>query len=180
VIPLSANNPPIGALGYVACAEELLDHENEFDHVVVASGSGHTQAGILFGLRTLNWRGTVHGICVRRSASLQRARIASHCDRLGKILGISNPVTSSDISVHDDVFLPGYGRMNGVTSDAIRTCARLDGLVLDPVYTGCAMGGLFHCIRNGRLPHHSRVLFIHTGGLPALFGYASALQKHLR
>jgi D-cysteine desulfhydrase family pyridoxal phosphate-dependent enzyme len=179
VIPLGANNPPIGALGYVVCAEELLGQLEEFDHVVVASGSGHTQAGVLFGLRTLNWSGTVHGICVRRLTSLQRPRIAGHCDRLAELLGMSNPVTPSDIHVYDDVFLPGYGRLNDITSDTIRTCAQLDGLVLDPVYTGCAMGGLFRCIHDGRVPARSRVLFIHTGGLPALFGYATALQKNI-
>jgi D-cysteine desulfhydrase/L-cysteate sulfo-lyase len=178
VIPLGANNPPIGALGYIRCAEELLDQTREFDHVILASGSGQTHAGILFGLRALGWKGIVHGICVRRAASLQKPRIAAHCDRIAVIIGVSNPVTNSDINVYDDVLSPGYGVMNDITAEAIGICAHLDGLLLDPVYTGRAMGGLFRCLRDGRITNRSRVLFIHTGGLPALFGYATALQKY--
>lgn len=173
VISLGPNNPPIGALGYIRCAEEVLSQSVEFEHVILASGSGHTHAGMLFGLRMLGWQGTVHGICVRREASLQHSRITAHCDRISEMLGIPNPVNSSDINVYDDVFSPGYGIINDLTLEAIDTCARFSGLLLDPVYTGRAMAGLFCCIRDGRLPSSSQVLFIHTGGLPAIFGYAT-------
>jgi D-cysteine desulfhydrase/L-cysteate sulfo-lyase len=178
VIPLGAGNPPTGALGYICCAEELLSQANDFEHVVVASGSGHTHAGLLFGLRAFGWNGTVHGICVRRAASLQSSRIAAHCDSIAGMLKVPNPVAITDINVHDDVLSPGYGVMNDAVSEAIRTCARLDGLLVDPVYTGRAMAGLFRCARDGRLPKGARVLFIHTGGLPALFGYAGELRKN--
>lgn len=179
VIPLSANSPPVGAIGYVQCAEELLVQLDEFDHVVLASGSGHTHSGILFGLRALGWLGAVHGICVRRAASIQRSRIAAHCGRIADMLGISNPVNTSDINVYDDVLSSGYGVLNDLTLKTIRACAQLDGLLLDPVYTGPAMAGLFRCIGDGRVPVRNRVLFIHTGGLPALFGYATALQENI-
>jgi len=179
VIPLGAGNPPTGALGYIRCAEELLVQTGDFDHVVVASGSGHTHSGLLFGLRAFGWRGAVHGICVRRAASLQNSRIAGHCDRIAGMLEVPNPVVSSDINVYDDVLSPGYGVMNDAVSEAIRTCAHLDGLLVDPVYTGRAMAGLFRCARDGRLPKGGRVLFIHTGGLPALFGYATELQRNI-
>jgi D-cysteine desulfhydrase family pyridoxal phosphate-dependent enzyme len=178
VIPLGANNPPTGALGYICCAEELLAQAGDFDCVVVASGSGHTHAGLLFGLRAFGWSGTVHGICVRRAASLQSSRIAALCERIAGMLKVPNPVAMSDINVHDDVLSPGYGVMNDAVSEAILTCARLDGLLVDPVYTGRAMAGLFRCARDGRLPKGARVLFIHTGGLPALFGYAGELRRH--
>jgi D-cysteine desulfhydrase family pyridoxal phosphate-dependent enzyme len=177
VIPLGAGNPPTGALGYICCAEELLAEAGDFDCVVVASGSGHTHAGLLFGLRAFGWSGAVHGICVRRAASLQSARIVAHCEAIAAMLKVRNPVAISDINVHDDVLSPGYGVMNHAVSEAIRACARLDGLLVDPVYTGRAMAGLFRCARDGRLPQGTRVLFIHTGGLPALFGYAGELRK---
>jgi len=178
VIPLGANNPPTGALGYISCAEEMLAQAGDVDHVVVASGSGHTHAGLLFGLRAFGWNGTVHGMCVRRAASLQAPRISALCDRIAAMLDVSNPVAMSDINIHDDVLSPGYGVMNDAVSEAIRRCARLDGLLVDPVYTGRAMAGLFHCISDGRLPKGARVLFVHTGGLPALFAYASELRKN--
>jgi 1-aminocyclopropane-1-carboxylate deaminase/D-cysteine desulfhydrase-like pyridoxal-dependent ACC family enzyme len=69
--------------------------------------------------------------------------------------------------------------MNDAVAAAIRTCAHLDGLLLDPVYTGRAMAGLIACVRDGRLRRGSRVLFIHTGGLPAIFGYATRLQDEV-
>lgn len=179
VIPLGAGNPPTGALGYIRCAEELLAQTDDVDHVVVASGSGHTHAGLLFGLRAFGWSGTVHGICVRRAAALQNPRIASHCERIAAMLSVPNPVATAGINVYDDVLAPGYGVMSDAVLEAIRTCARLDGLLVDPVYTGRAMAGLFRCVRDGRLLRDSRVLFIHTGGLPALFGYATELQRNM-
>ncbi|HKU96078.1 MAG TPA: D-cysteine desulfhydrase family protein [Vineibacter sp.] len=179
VIPLGAANPPIGALGYIRCARELVDQADDIDHVVVASGSGHTHAGLLFGLRASGWRGTVHGICVRRAAALQTARIIGHGERIAAMLAVPNPVAAADVHVHDDVLAPGYGVMNDAVVDAIRTSAQHDGLLLDPVYTGRAMAGLFRCARDGRLPRGSRVVFIHTGGLPALFGYATALRRNM-
>jgi D-cysteine desulfhydrase/L-cysteate sulfo-lyase len=177
IISPSVNHPPLGALGYLRCAEELFAQQAAFDHVVLASGSGHSHAGILFGLRAFGWKGAVHGICVRREAAFQRTRIVAYCDRMSDMLGVPNPVKASDINVYDDVFSPGYGIINDATREAVSTCARLSGLLLDTVYTGRAMAGLFRCVRDGRIPHRSRVLFIHTGGLPALFCYATAFHN---
>jgi D-cysteine desulfhydrase family pyridoxal phosphate-dependent enzyme len=176
VIPLGAGNPPLGALGYIGCAAELLEQSREFDHVVVASGSGHTHAGLLFGLRALGWHGRVLGICVRRSASLQTPRISGHCEGLAEMLKLPNPVEPADIEVYDDVLAPGYGVMNEEVAGAIRDCAQTEGLMVDPVYTGRAMAGLFACARDGRLPSKAKTVFLHTGGLPALFGYETELR----
>src|SRR4029078_2151519 len=86
IIPLGANNPAIGALGYVRCAEEILRQDAKFDDIVVASGSGHTQSGLLFGLKAFGWEGRVHGFCVRRNASLQHSRILRHCESIASLL----------------------------------------------------------------------------------------------
>jgi len=177
VIPLGSGHAPTGALGYVNCAQEALSQQS-FEHVVAPSGSGQTHAGFLFGLRALGWNGPVQGICVRRAAALQHPRIFGHCEKIAGILGVENSVTSFDVVVRDDVLAPGYGVMNEAVGEAIRTCARLDGLILDPVYTGRTMAGLFQCVRDGTIPKGSRVLFIHTGGLPAVFGYATELKRH--
>ncbi|TWT12562.1 D-cysteine desulfhydrase family protein [Reyranella sp. CPCC 100927] len=177
VIPLGAGNPPLGALGYVRCAAELLEQAGAMDHVVLASGSGQTHAGLLFGLRALGWSGEVIGICVRRAASLQKPRVEGHCGRIAELLGIVNPVRSQDVVLYDDVLAPGYGVMNDAVASAIRDCAHRDGLLVEPVYTGRAMAGLFARVREGRLPPGARVVFIHTGGLPALFGYATDLRR---
>lgn len=176
VIPLSGRNPPLGSLGYIRAAAELLSQIEPPEHVVLASGSGQTHAGLLFGLRSLGWVGTVHGICVRRLAKLQHQRIEAHCERIADMLEVENPVKRGDIRLSDDVLAPGYGVMSEAVSDAIQMCARLDGLMTDPVYTGRAMAGLFECVRDGSLPQDSKTLFIHTGGLPALFAYASGLR----
>jgi D-cysteine desulfhydrase/L-cysteate sulfo-lyase len=177
VIPLGADNPPLGSLGYVRCARELLDQCGDVDHVVVPSGSGQTHAGLLFGLRAHGWNGPVSGICVRRAAPLQTARIAGHCEKIAALLDRPNPVRPEDIQLHDDVLAPGYGIINDAVAAAIRDCARLDGLLVEPVYTGRAMAGLFALVRDGRLPKGKKTVFLHTGGLPALFGYATDLRR---
>jgi D-cysteine desulfhydrase family pyridoxal phosphate-dependent enzyme len=177
VIPLGADHPPLGSLGYMRCAAEVLEQAGTFDHVVVASGSGQTHAGLLFGLRTLGWRGCVIGICVRRPAGPQTARIAGLCEKAAGLLEMPNPVGMPDIELHDDVLPPGYGIMNDAIASAIRACARLEGLLVEPVYTARAMAGLFEAVRQGRFRKNEKIIFLHTGGLPALFGYETALRS---
>lgn len=179
IIPLGTGHPPLGAMGYVACAVELIGQMKGVDRIVLGSGSGHTHAGLLVGLRAAGWTGMVSGICVRRAAALQAPRIESLCRRIAEMLEIANPVAPGDVEVHDDVLSPGYGVMNDAVATAIRDSARLDGLLLDPVYTGRAMAGLFALIADGRVPSGSKVVFLHTGGLPAIFGYVRDLQRQV-
>jgi len=178
VIPLSPNNPPLGSLGYIACAQELL-RQAEFDHLVLGSGSGLTHAGLLFGLRLQGWRGRVTGICVRRSATAQAPRIAGHCARLSEMLGVPNPVAASDIELRDQVLAPGYGLLNPQVAEAIHLAATLEGLLVEPVYTGRALAGLIEAREAGAIDADSRVVFLHTGGLPALFGYEKELRQQV-
>ncbi len=177
IIPLAPGHKPLGALGYVVAAREILDQMKaggiSIDEVVVPSGSGNTHAGLLFGFRALGCPVTVTGICVRRAAPPQRARIESHCREIAELLGLDPIVGGDDIRLADEFLAPGYGRLNGPTVRAIELAARCEGLILDPVYTGKAMAGFLDRASDAA-PGRS-LLFIHTGGTPALFAYGEAL-----
>ena len=95
------------------------------------------------------------------------------------MIGRPGAVGESDVSVCDAVYPPGYGRLNDAAGEAISMAARLEALLLDPVYTGKAMAGLIAHVRSGRIASGSRVLFLHTGGLPGIFAYAEELEPWL-
>lgn len=181
VIHLAPGHPPLGALGYVDCAAEVLEQARSdghaFDHVVVASGSGATHAGLLFGLRALGSTTPVTGICVRRPAAQQRPRIVARCAEIAGLLGTANPVGEEDVIVNDRFLPPGYGRLNAPTERAIRLAGRTEALMVDPVYTGKSLAGALALA--GNRPEGEHVLWIHTGGTPAIFAYAKALEPVL-
>ncbi len=181
VIHLSGGHPPLGALGYIDCAREVIAQADDlgltFDHVVVSSGSGATHSGLLFGLRALGSNAPVTGICVRRDVGLQGPRIRNRCQDIADLLGVSNPVADADIVVNDRFFPPGYGRANAPTERAIRLAARTEALMLDPVYTGKCMAGALAIA--GNRPKDENVLFMHTGGTPGIFAYANSLEPIL-
>lgn len=181
VIHLSGAYPPLGALGYIDCAREVLDQAAaqgiSFDHAVVASGSGATHSGFLFGLRALGCDIPVMGVCVRRDASLQRPRIIGRCQQIADLLGMENPVADADVVTNDRFYGPGYGRSNAPTERAIKLGARTEALMLDPVYTGKCMAGALALA--GNRPESENVLFLHTGGTPGIFAYANSLEPVL-
>ncbi len=183
IIPLGPDNPPLGALGYVAAAAELVeqmpDLSRRVDAVVVPSGSSLTHSGLLVGLRALDQRVPVLGICVRRDAVAQRARVARKSAEVAGLLGSEGIVTDEDIQVFDHVLAPGYGRLNDAVFEAIKLTARTEALYLDPTYTGRTMAGLIHLARAGTIEAGSTVLFVHTGGTPALFAYEPELRARL-
>jgi 1-aminocyclopropane-1-carboxylate deaminase/D-cysteine desulfhydrase-like pyridoxal-dependent ACC family enzyme len=109
VIPLGINSPPLGALGYMCAAQELQDQRIAFDHVVVASGSGQTHAGLLSGMRVAGLPQPVHGACVRRPADLQQARITTLVCKLENMLGCGPLVGCDDVKTYDTALAPGYG-----------------------------------------------------------------------
>jgi D-cysteine desulfhydrase family pyridoxal phosphate-dependent enzyme len=184
VVPLAPGHPPLGALGYVLAAGEIAAQlqagKVAMDAFVVASGSGFTHAGLLFGLRALGNETTVHGICVRRNAQDQAERIIGHCRELSRMLGLGNVVSERDIELFDGVLAPGYGQLNPATADAIVLTARCEGLFLDPPYTGKVMAGLMALAANRTLAQDSNVMFLHTGGTPALFAYGPQLQNWVK
>jgi D-cysteine desulfhydrase/L-cysteate sulfo-lyase len=181
IIPLAPGHPPLGALGYVVAAKELLNQlavrNLDVDEVFVASGSGATHAGLLFGLRALGSGIPVTGICVRRDAVKQQERIRQTCEGIATLLKLPPVVSDDDIRLNDDFLAPGYGRINDATSEAILLGAQREGLILDPVYSGKAMAG---CIDRARAANENATfVFVHTGGTPAVFAYQSVIEAAL-
>ena len=183
VIHLGTDHPPLGGLGYIVAANEVMEQAGArgfgFDAVVCASGSALTHAGTLVGMRAIGEMMPVHGICVRRDASRQRPRAAKRAAELATMIGRSEVFDEGDVDVYDEVYLPGYGKLNDAVREAMSMAARLEALLLDPVYTGKAMAGLIAYVRSGRIAAGSRVLFLHTGGLPGIFAYADKLDPWL-
>lgn len=183
IIPLLPGHPPLGALGYVTAAKEILDDLKQqnlkINEIIVASGSTATHAGLLFGLRALGSDIPVVGVCVRRSSDLQSPRVLTRCGEIAELLETDMPVTADDVVTMDDVLAPGYGQLNSMTLEALRLTASKEGLILDPVYTGKVMAGMIHRIREGTYSDGDNVLFIHTGGHPALFAYEPEITKAL-
>ena len=179
IIPLSAGHPPLGALGYIICAQELLqqqlDSSLKIDEIVVASGSGSTHAGLLFGLRVFGSSIPVKGICVRRDAGQQYPRIKGRCQEIADFLRIENPVTDEDVDVDDTFLPPGYGNANSDVMQAILVAARTEALMLDPTYTGKSMAGFM--ARASQAKSGSTLVYIHTGGTPAIFAYEKAFEQ---
>ena len=170
VVPVGGSNA-LGALGYVACALEIAHQCGEQvrpGSVVTASGSAGTHAGLALGLQVLLPETRVIGVTVSRSAGLQRPKVAGLQQQLAQALGVRQPL--ADIVLWDEYFGPRYGAPNEEGQAAIELVARLEGILLDPVYTGKAMAGLIDGIDRQRF-NDGPILFIHTGGAPALFAY---------
>lgn len=180
VIHLGIDHPPIGALGYVVCGlEAMAQLEEAPDQAVVPSGSGLTHAGFLVGVRLAGWQGPVHGICVRRDAEAQRARVLRRAREVAALLEVPDLIAEDDVLVHDHVLKPGYGRLNREVLEAILRAARSESLLLDPVYSGRNMAGLIDLRARGTLSENERILTVHTGGTPGVFGYADKLNAAL-
>ncbi len=179
VVHLAENHPPLGALAYVEAAEEILTqvtaHGVDLGSVIVASGSAQTHAGLLVGFHAQERPDVaVHGVCARRDASAQAERVLKCARAAENLLDCGRRVRDQDVLVTDRYLGPGYGRITPETQDAVLTAARLEGLLLDPVYTGKAFAHFLGLIREKALGDQSAAIFLHTGGTPALFAYAAS------
>ncbi|TKI04800.1 D-cysteine desulfhydrase [Martelella alba] len=183
VIPGGGSNP-IGALGYVACAEELLYQSGcqrlRIDQVVHATGSTGTQAGLVAGLNASNSGIPVLGISVRAPQAKQEENVYALAVATWRLLGARGELPREKVAVNGDYVGEGYGLPTEGTLEALRLTARLEGILLDPVYTGKGMAGLIDLIRQGRFGKDENVVFVHTGGTAGLFGYRQILQGHNR
>jgi L-cysteate sulfo-lyase len=173
-IPLGGTDAA-GDLGYAECARELLEQcagaGIEPGFVVVATGTGGTQAGLVAGLHALGSRARVIGISVEGKEAQQADAAFRHADAAARALGAAAPLPREAVEVLGGYYGPGYGLPCGEMQEALRLAARLEGLLLDPVYTAKAMAGLIGLARGGRLARGDTVVFVHTGGLPGLFAY---------
>jgi D-cysteine desulfhydrase len=170
---------PLGALGYAACAAEIMaqsfDMGVAFDTIVVASGSAGTHAGLVAGLVALNAGIPVTGINVRRARAEQEGNVHRLAVATAELMGTPAPA-ASDIVALDSWVGPGYSLPTPEMVEAVRTLASNEGILLDPVYTGKAFAGLLALSRGGHFAPGARVLFLHTGGSPALHAYAGDLR----
>jgi D-cysteine desulfhydrase len=172
-IPVGGSNP-LGALGYVACAQEILSQSFDlglaFDHIVTPSGSAGTHAGLLCGLTAACFDAPLTGINVSRGREQQEANVYGLALATSELLGAPAPAREAVVALGDWVG-PGYSIPTDEMVEAVRLVARLEGVLLDPVYTGKAMAGLIALVRRGHFKSSDNVLFLHTGGSPALYAY---------
>ncbi|WP_264211279.1 D-cysteine desulfhydrase family protein [Leisingera thetidis] len=176
IIPLGLGHPPLGALGYVQGGAELAAQIRGFDAAVVPSGSGATHGGFLTGVSLAGIAAPVFGICVRRDARQQKARLEQVTVELARLMGADRPFASEDILAWDGALAPGYGRAGPATREALQRMSAAEGILLDPVYSAKTFAGLLGLLEEGAIRKGQKVLLLHTGGLPALFAYQNALD----
>ncbi len=169
LIPYGGSNPT-GASAYAVAMREFLAQEIPIDRIVLASSSGGTQAGLLVGARW-GFEGRITGISVDLPAEDLRGDIVKLAGETAELLGLEASFEMSDVEVDDSYRGGGYAVVGELEREAILTFARLEGILLDPVYTGRAAGGMMDLIHRGRIGAEERVLFWHTGGTPALFAF---------
>jgi L-cysteate sulfo-lyase len=173
-IPGGGSNP-VGALGYVNAAMELIGQANNIglriDHVVHATGSAGTQAGLITGLAATRSGVPLLGIGVRAPRAKQEENVFKLACATADLCGVSGAVRREDVVANCDYVGSGYGFSTPGSIDAIQTLARLEAILLDPVYTGKGMAGFLDLTRKGFFKKGQNVVFIHTGGSVGLFGY---------
>ncbi|MFS1290670.1 D-cysteine desulfhydrase [Pseudomonas piscis] len=177
LVPIGGSNA-LGALGYVRAglelAQQIEDSGLRFAAVVLASGSAGTHSGLALGLSEALPQLPVIGVTVSRTEEDQRPKVQGLAERTAELLGVPLP-QSFNVQLWDEYFAPRYGEPNAGTLAAVKLLASQEGLLLDPVYTGKAMAGLLDGIGRQRFDE-GPILFLHTGGAPALFAYAGAFS----
>lgn len=175
-IPYGGSNP-LGVAAYTLATQELLEQDPSFDLIVLASSSGGTQAGLLLGANLAGFEGQILGISIEPAADELKAIIRNLISETAHEFNL--PVGDKPLTVNvDDRFLgQGYAVMGQLERQAIELFAQTESLLLDPVYTGRAGGGLLQLIKEGTIPAGQKVLFWHTGGTPALFAYNQQLNR---
>jgi L-cysteate sulfo-lyase len=178
-IPGGGSNPT-GALGYVNCAFEMLAQLNDralkVDHIVHATGSAGTQAGLITGLKAMNAQIPLLGIGVRAPKPKQEENVYNLACATAEKLGCAGVVAREDVVANTDYVGEGYGIPTESGIEAIQMFAELEAILLDPVYSAKGAAGFIDLIRKGHFKKGERVVFLHTGGSVALFGYDSAFD----
>ena len=175
-IPAGCSEHPLGGLGFVGFAEEVRAQEAElgfkFDYIVVCSVTGSTQAGMVVGFAADGRADRVIGIDASAKAAQTKAQILRIAQNTAKLVELGREITDADVVLDTRYGGPEYGLPNPGTLEAIRLCARQEGMLTDPVYEGKSMHGMIDKVRQGEFPAGSKVLYAHLGGVPALNAYS--------
>ncbi|AZR71994.1 D-cysteine desulfhydrase [Anoxybacter fermentans] len=171
VIP-TGGSTGLGALGYVRCAKEIIEQSKvmgvEFDWVVHPIGSGGTQAGLIAGKKLFGGNFKVYGIAADNEDF--EPEIKKIGEEIGKLLDLELTISPEEIFLNYDYFGPTYGVPSEAAIEAMKLLARTEGIIVGPVYTGKALAGLIDLIHKGKFKENEKILFVHTGGAPAIFG----------
>ncbi len=177
---------PLGDLGYYLAAVELFDQAKEIglriDHIFVAMGSSGTHAGLLTGVKCLDMPATVHGVAVSKKGALKNLGlppIEAIVNEVGSLVGERPNATADDVVVYYDYIGSNYGKSTAECIEAIKLLARLEGIFLDPVYTGKTMAGMLDLIRKGKFRKDENIVFVHTGGYPGIFPHGESFRERV-
>lgn len=180
-IPAGCSEHPRGGLGFVGFAEEVMQQEKEmgfkFDYIVVCAVTGSTQAGMVVGFAADGRGDKVIGIDASAKPQQTREQILRIARSTAELVELGKEIEEKDVIVDDRFGGPEYGLPNEGTMEAIRLCARTEGMLTDPVYEGKSMAGMIHMVRNGEFPEGSKVLYAHLGGAPALSAYGALFKQ---
>jgi 1-aminocyclopropane-1-carboxylate deaminase len=175
-IPAGCSEHPLGGLGFVGFAEEVRAQEAElgftFDYVVVCSVTGSTHAGMVVGFAADGRADRVIGIDASATPEKTKAQVLRIAQNTANLVELGREIKDTDVVLDARYAGPAYGLPNEGTMDAIRVCARQEGMLTDPVYEGKSMHGMIDMVRGGEFPKGSRVLYAHLGGVPALNAYS--------
>ncbi|MBJ7222241.1 MULTISPECIES: 1-aminocyclopropane-1-carboxylate deaminase [unclassified Brenneria] len=175
-IPAGCSEHPYGGLGFVGFAQEVRQQEKElgfkFDYIVVCSVTGSTQAGMVVGFAADGRARNVIGIDASAKPEKTRAQILRIAQNTANLVELGREITEEDVVLDTRYGGPEYGLPSEGTLEAIRLCARMEGVMTDPVYEGKSMQGMIDMIRNREFPKGSKVLYAHLGGAPALSAYS--------
>ncbi|MEM1044843.1 MAG: pyridoxal-phosphate dependent enzyme, partial [Pseudomonadota bacterium] len=175
-IPAGASVHPLGGLGYVGFAEEVRAQEADlgfrFDYIVVCTVTGSTHAGMVVGFAADGRERRVIGIDASGTPEPVAAQVLDIARSTAERVGLGRDIGPDDIILKTGYAYPAYGVPSDETNAAIRLCARLEGMMTDPVYEGKSMQGLIDLVETGFFPAGSRVLYAHLGGVPAINGYS--------
>ena len=181
IIPMGGSNP-IGATGYAACAQEILEQAYElgvdFKAIVCPSASAGTHAGLLAGLLCTNSSIPVIGVNVLRTNPAQAEAVLTLTEDTVKHLNIATEIPASAVVCLDQYLGPGYTQPTSQMTEAVKLTAKTEGILLDPVYSGKAMAGLIDLVRNRYFDNTDHVLFLHTCGAPTLYHWADVLWQN--
>jgi len=179
IIPGGASNA-IGALGYAACGEETMTQLNEMQlsihHIIVPSGSAGTHAGMVVGMKGVNAGIPISGVNVSRPKEVQEQIVYKLALETAEKLGVEKQIKKDDVICFDQYVGPGYSLPTASMIEAVKLFSKHEAILLDPVYSGKAAAGLIDLVRKGHFPAGSNVMFLHTGGSPALYAYLDTFR----